>query len=256
MSKVIDHQITTRFSGIGPFDRKALRDFLISLEPETSENAVNWRMHDLIHRKVIDQVQLGIFTISNKVSYEPLVTKELSRLSKILTAEFDGLDYCLWNSAWLNDFTRHQLGSSFYIVEVEKDFVEEVFNVYSEQKTFQVYLDPNEEMMSRYVNGEKSLVIKPKISRAPKQKIKYKENSKSKINVPTLEKILIDVYSDKDTFHTLQGSEMNTLFENALKNYRVNFTKLISYAKRRNKEVQIKHYLEKNFGPLMNTISL
>jgi hypothetical protein len=47
---------------------------------------------------------------------------------------------------------------------------------------------------------------------------------------------------------------MDTLFENALKRYQINFTKLISYARRRNKEELIKSYLENNFGDFVKDI--
>lgn len=254
MSKIIDRQILKHFDGKGHFDRDTLSSFLTDLDPEITEKAITWRIHDLVKRKVIDQVKLGVYTISNKEPYKPFVSEKLARLSKKVAKEFDQLDYCLWSTEWLNDFTRHQLGVFFYLLEVEKDFVEEVFNAYSESKQYRVYLDPKEDIMERYVESEISIIIKPLISRSPKQKIAIKEKSKDKIYVPTLEKILIDVYSDTVTFYALQGSEMDTLFENALKRYHINFTKLISYARRRNKEEQIKSYLENNFGDFVKDI--
>jgi hypothetical protein len=66
--------------------------------------------------------------------------------------------------------------------------------------------------------------------------------------------MLVDVYSDAVTFYAIQGSEMDALFETAFKRYQINFTKLISYAKRRNKEEQIKGYLEHNFPEVVNGI--
>lgn len=254
MSKIIDRQISKHFKGKGHFNRDTLSSFLIDLDPEITESALTWRIHDLVKRKVIHQIKLGLYTISNKKAYKPFVSEKLARLSKIVAKEFDQLDYCLWSTEWLNDFTRHQLGTFFYVLEVEKDFVEEVFNAYSASKQYRAFLDPEEDIMERYVESEISIVIKPLISRSPKQKITMKEKSKDKISVPTLEKILIDVYSDAVTFYAIQGSEMDTLFENALKRYQINFTKLISYAKRRNKEEQIKSYLENNFGDFVKDI--
>lgn len=254
MSKIIDRQISKHFKGKGHFDRDTLSSFLTDLDPEITESALTWRIHDLVKRKVIDQVKLGVYTISNKEAYKPFVSDKLARLSRIVAKEFDALDYCFWSTEWLNDFTRHQLGTFFYILEVEKDFVEEVFNAYSESKQCRVYLDPKEDIMERYVESEISIVIKPLISRSPKQKIAVKEKSKHKIYVPTLEKILIDVYSDDAIFYAIQGIEMYTIFENTLKRYKINFTKFISYARRRNKEDQIKSYLENNFGDFVKDI--
>jgi hypothetical protein len=251
MSTIIDREIATYFKDKGYFNRDALRSFLTDLIPEITENALTWRIYDLVKRKVIDQVKLGVYTISNKRTYQPYITDELAQLSKIVAKEFHGLDYSLWSTAWLNDFTRHQLGSTFYILEVEKDFVEEVFHGYSEHKEYRVFLDPKKEIMERYVGGEISIVIKPLVSRSPKKKMAFKENPEIKIEVPSLEKILLDVYSDDATFFAIKGSEMDSLFENALKRYRINFTKLLSYARRRNKEDQVKGYLMKNFVDLV-----
>lgn len=258
MSKIIDHQISKHFKGKDHFDRGTLSSFLTDLDPEITESALAWRINDLVKRKVIDQVKLGIYTISEKEVYQPFVSDKLASLSKIVAKEFDALEYCLWTTEWLNDFTRHQFGTFFYILEVEKDFLEEVFNAYSEYKQFRVYLDPNEDIMERYVEryveSEISIILKPLVSRSPKQKVAIKEQPRDEIYVPTLEKILIDVYSDSVTFYAIQGSEMNTLFENALKRYQINFTKLISYARRRNKEDQIKSFLENNFGDFVKDI--
>ncbi|UCS93857.1 hypothetical protein KZP23_02140 [Echinicola marina] len=254
MSKIIDRQILKQFKSKGSFDRDTLSSFLTDLDPEITESALTWRIHDLVKRKVINQVKLGVYVISDKEIYRPFVSDKLASLSKIVAKEFDDLDYCLWSTEWLNDFTRHQLGTFFYILEVEKDFVEEVFNAYSESRQYRVYLDPKEDIMERYVESEVSIVIKPLISRSPKQRVAVKEKSKDKIYVPTLEKILIDVYSDAVTFYAIQGSEMDTLFETALKHYQINFTKLITYAGRRNKEKQIKSYLENNFSDFVKDI--
>ena len=248
MNKIIDHQILKRFTGKRHFDRKALGTFLTELDPGITESALTWRIHDLVKRKVIDQVKLGTYTISNKTTYRPFISDKLVRLYKSVIGEFDNLAYCLWSTEWLNDFTRHQSGSFFYILEVEKGFEEEVFNICTGLKQHQAYIGPKKEIMERYVKSGPSIVIRPLISRSPRQKVSVKEKPKDKIYVPMLEKILVDVFSDPVIFYTVQGSEMDILFETALKRYQVNFTRLLSYAKRRNKEERVKGYLENNFG--------
>jgi hypothetical protein len=44
------------------------------------------------------------------------------------------------------------------------------------------------------------------------------------------------------------------IFENALNRYQVNFTKLLSYAKRRHKDAQLKTYLNTNFSDFVQGI--
>ena len=65
-------------------------------------------------------------------------------------------------------------------------------------------------------------------------------------NVPTLEKMLTDVFCDRDIFYFYSGAEMERIFENAFDRYTVDFSRLFAYANRRGKEKEIKNYITKN----------
>ena len=254
MTKFIEKQLIETFKDVTQFDRDELFTFFKQFDPEITETALSWRIHDLLNKNIIKSVKRGVYSISNSKKYVPAISDKLVKLSKIVAKEFDNLDYCLWSTEWFNDFTRHQMGTFFYLLEVERDFVEEVFNAYSESKQYRVYLDPNEDIMERYVESEISIVIKPLISRSPKQKVSIKPKAKDKIQVPTLEKMLVDIFCDPITFYTVQGSEMETLFENALKRYHVNFSRMLNYARRRKKEPQLKAYMSEHFDDLLKDI--
>ena len=114
MSNIIDRQILKHFKGKEHFDKDTLSSFLTDLDPEITESALTWRIHDLVKRNVLNQVKLGVYVISDKDIYKPFVSDKLARLSKIVAKEFDELDYCLWSTEWLNDFTRHQLGLMYH----------------------------------------------------------------------------------------------------------------------------------------------
>jgi hypothetical protein len=47
---------------------------------------------------------------------------------------------------------------------------------------------------------------------------------------------------------------METLFENALKRYHINFSRMLNYARRRKKEPQLKAYMSEHFGELLKGI--
>jgi len=83
--------------------------------------------------------------------------------------------------------------------------------------------------------------------------MKRTEN-KIKFHTPTLEKILVDLFTEQHLFYYLQGGEMIHIFENALNNYTINFTKLFSYAKRRNKEYDLKQFITNHMYHLVKDI--
>lgn len=253
LKKFVDKQVIEAFGEKSQFDRGELHSLLKQFDPEITETALSWRIHDFLSRNIIQSIKRGVYIIADSQNYIPVISDQLARLSRIVAKEFE-IDYCAWTSEWLNDLTRHQIGTYFFIIEVERDFVEEVFNAYSESTKFRVFLDPNKEIMERYVTSEISIIIKPLISRSPRQHLRIKTKSSDRIHVPTLEKILVDVFCDPVTFYMVQGTEMETLFENALKRYHINYSRLLNYARRRKKEARIKAYLKQYFGDLLHDI--
>lgn len=59
---------------------------------------------------------------------------------------------------------------------------------------------------------------------------------------------------DERLFYYLQGGELIHIYEIALSNYTINFTKLFSYAKRREKEYDRKQLMSNNMLQLVKDI--
>ena len=86
------------------------------------------------------------------------------------------------------------------------------------------------------------------ISRAPVQSVSYKKNS---TQIPTLEKILVDLFTDTDMFYFLQGIEKVYIFEAAIKKYTIDFSKMLSYAERRGKREELRKFLHEHLGEVV-----
>jgi hypothetical protein len=61
----------------------------------------------------------------------------------------------------------------------------------------------------------------------------------------TIEKMLVDIFSDETTFAAQQGGEMQTIFKNAFEKYTINENKMLRYADRRGKKEAFNNYLNK-----------
>ena len=55
--------------------------------------------------------------------------------------------------------------------------------------------------------------------------------------------MLVDIYCDNVLFSAQQGSEMRTIFENALTKYAINQSTMIRYANRKGKKESFTQYL-------------
>ena len=93
--------------------------------------------------------------------------------------------------------------------------------------------------MERYIssNTEEVTIIKNLVTEAPTV-------NKNNIEIPSLEKILVDIIIDKELFAAQQG-ELNFIYQSAFKKYAINTAKMKRYAIRRNKESELEKITNK-----------
>jgi len=143
---------------------------------------------------------------------------------------------CIWNTSSLNEFMVHQPGRFYLLIEVDKEAAHSVFFFLKEHK-FSVFIEPTEDLLEKYLPDEReTLIVKSLVSEAPLQTI-------SNINAPTIEKMLVDIFCDDVIFAAQQGSEMRTIFQEALKKYTINESRMMRYADRRRKKERFLEYL-------------
>jgi hypothetical protein len=126
------------------------------------------------------------------------------------------------------------------LVETEASATESVFYFLKDSNYKNVFLNPDENMLERYIYEQtETIIVKTLVSKAP---VKKEKN----IGIPSAEKILVDLFVDKNLFAPFQGSELVNIFNNVYKNYALNITKIFAYAKRRTKEHELFDFITKN----------
>lgn len=131
---------------------------------------------------------------------------------------------------------NHQPGRFFILVEVEKEAMEAIF-LFLKDKKYPVFIEPDEGLVEKYFPDQKEIVIvKPLVSEAPLQKI-------NGLNTVTLEKMLVDIFCDKVVFSAQQGSEMRTIFREAMNKYETSENRMVRYADRRGRKKQFLKFL-------------
>jgi len=241
MPKVIENRLIEEFKDRNYFSREELFDFYRYFEPELKEGTFGWRIYDLKNRNIIKPLKRGFYVISYKPKYIPDISPSLLKIANQLTERFDEIKHCIWETAWLNEFAQHQTSRSMHLIEIEKGFEESLFYELKDTMRGEVFLNPDKKAIDFYISeSNQPVIIKKLLTRAPLSK---KTEKKIKFYIPTLEKILVDLFADERLFYYLQGSELMCIYENALTSYTINFTKLFSYAKRREREQDIKQFM-------------
>lgn len=252
MTKVIENRLLEEFSDKEFFTRAELFQFYCNLEPELKEGTFGWRIYDLKNRDIIKPLKKGLYVISDKPKYKPDISPNLLKVAKELIGKFDEVKHCIWETVWLNEFVQHQTPKSTLFIEIEKGFEESLFYALKDKMHQEVFVNPDEKVIDFYIAESKQpIIIKKLLTRAPLTK---RNKNKIKFYTPTLEKILVDLFAEERLFYYLQGGELMHIYENALSKYSINFTRLFSYARRREREKDIKQFMTNHMSHLVKNI--
>jgi hypothetical protein len=195
-------------------------------------------VYALVQSGVLSRIGRGKFTIGEGRNFVPQVSSILRTLYNKIHKQFPYLQICIWNTSVLNELMIHQPGRFYTLVETEKDTTESVF-YFLKDSNKNVFIDPTLEILSRYVSFEKeAIIVKSLVSEAPIQNVQG-------VQTTTIEKILVDIFSDEKIFAAQQGREMQTIFKNAFEKYTINENKMLRYADRRRKKEAFNNYLNK-----------
>ena len=252
MPKILENRLIEEFKDKEAFTREELFQFYRYFEPELKEGTFGWRIYDLQNRNIIKPLKRGLYVFSHKIKYKPGISDALFKIAKQLSENFDEVQHCVWDLVWLNEFVQHQSSKSMLFIEVEKGFEESVFYFLKDKWKNEVFLNPDENVIDFYITASnKPVIVKKLLTRAP---LIERTEKKVEFYTPSLEKILVDIFAEKHLFHYLHGGELMHIYENALNRYAINYTKLFSYAKRRERESEIKQFMTNHMFHLVKDI--
>jgi hypothetical protein len=195
---------------------------------------------------ILSRIGRGKFIIGQGKNYVPEVSTKLKTLYGKLKRQFPYLKMCLWNTSVINEFMVHQPGKFYLLVEVEKEAAESAFYFLKENRS-NVFLEPSADIISKYASNEQNtIIVTSLVSEAPTQNVKG-------VNSITIEKMLVDIFSDPIIFAAQQGTEMKTIFKEAFSKYTINENRMLRYADRRRKKESFSSFLSKsNFRQQMD----
>ncbi|MCX6272550.1 MAG: hypothetical protein NTU44_15295 [Bacteroidetes bacterium] len=131
----------------------------------------------------------------------------------------------------------HQPGRFYTLIEVEKDALESVF-YFLKEKYKNVFINPSADTITHYASvKQETIIVKSLVSEAPVQKVEG-------VVTITIEKILVDIFSDDKIFTAQQGQEMRIIFTESINKYTIQESRILRYADRKRKKEAISKYLE------------
>lgn len=237
-------ELKITFSNQKNFRKLELRDFYHNLYEELDEKDFRRILYSLEKENIIIKVDTGVYVLNNsekswplQKKFNPVFSPELIKINKKVQENFPYTKTIIWETRILHDFMLHQPGQNLTILETEKESTESVFNFLDSQFTGKVFFDPNVDIVEKYVlHYADSILILPMINRSPHQWI-------NGIPCPKLEKILVDVWSEKEIFFMFYGQELVNIYEMVFHNYQVSERTFFWYARRRKVYQKIREFI-------------
>lgn len=175
-----------------------------------------------------------IIEVANTARYENQYSENAQIVVSIMQKEFPLVECRIWEFSWLNEFINHQLGRNYIFLEVEKDGCEFVFDRIMTEFEGKVLFRPDQNQILRYGTND-TIIIDRLISEAPRGK-------KETYNL-TMEKLIVDLFANKRLRSMLSLVDYPDALEAIFDRYEVDQVKMFRYARRRNKDQELRDFL-------------
>jgi len=236
-------RLSQYFEGCESFTTNDMYGFFSQTQPDIKKATVNWRVYELVRQGFLKRIGRGMYALGQGNCFLPLPTKKQKNISSRIKKQFPLITFCCWHASALKEFFQHFAVYDFLLIETERETIDAVFHFIKETNK-NTFKEPSRDMMENFVfDGKDAVIVKSLISEAPLQ-------DADSVTVPTIEKILVDLVADSETFFFLQGHEMLNVFESAMGKYTVNTDRLLRYAKRRNKKEELQKILMQISGKI------
>lgn len=228
MNNNLNDILTKYFSHQETFNVADIYRFYSKQNPNISQSAVNYQIYDLVQSGVIQRVGRGVYRLGKSNLFQMDLSSQMKRIAHYIKKEFPYTNFCIWELAAINHFSHNLINFNLLFIDVERDAVDPVYYKLREKQKNVVNIRKTYDDISE-LKG--SICIRPLVSHAPIRK-------QEEIFVASLEKILVDLATDKE-FFPFQGNEIFSIYGNAFEKYTLNESSMLRYAARKEKRANI-----------------
>jgi len=160
-----------------------------------------------------------------------LDTKPIDKLVNLVSSQFPLLTIAVWSTEQLQPFAHHLMTKFTTFMYTEGDAMASVAE-YLKEKKYIAHVNPQQSEVDKYFEPSSSaVVLRQSVTEEPVEGY-----------YATVEKMLVDLFLEKERLHLMDGAEYERIFRNLVMFNRINMPRLLRYADRR----KIKTTLVKN----------
>ena len=171
---------------------------------------------------------------STKRRYDPNYSSFAEKIAGLIEKAYVGLDFRLFELVQLNEFINHQIAHNTVFVFVENDLQNYVFDTLKQSYPGRVMLRPSIKDYHQYLQDDQIVML-----RLPSESPKGFEKPWH----IRLEKVIVDVLTDKLISRIVPESEKEAIIKGAINTYLMDVNTMIRYAKRKGAEERFRQSL-------------
>ena len=160
-----------------------------------------------------------------KESFE-LEQQTIKQIVTTIEKKYPLLSFSVWSTEQLKSFVHHMFARFIIFIYVNRDDMSGIYD-FLRDSGYDVWLNPRKNDIQKFSTGEKTVIIRPAISR-----------EKSKGHFANTEKIFIDLFVESSKLSILDKDEYYKILGNVLISGRFNIGSMLNYAKRRKLKIE------------------
>lgn len=212
------------------FSIEALRKYLSAGNDTFANQTLKQALSQLNKEKSLFDAGRGWYsTIERKYVLD---TELIDPFIKQMSDKYPFLPFCCWSTGQLRSHAHHMMTRFVIFLYIERDLMPDIFDYL--RSIYNAYLNPTrKEANKSFTAEEKTLVIRPSISRQPEH-----------IHYATIEKILVDLLAEMRALWLMDDSEYTRIFNDVILNNRVDISLLLKYSEIRKVRKEVERLLD------------
>jgi hypothetical protein len=204
--------------------------------PDITDSALSVKINQLKSKKLIHQISRGLYTFRYKPDFDydiSLKTKRYyNRFKTLINSEI-----FVWDTSTLYGLNEKEIEKEYIFLYVDKNDIDDAFNsLMSLSKP--IFLNPDEFTIDRYIIPQKeAILLYPTISQTP-------IIVQNEYSIVSIEAIIVDILIKNNGLIKKMGIDVSKIIKNALQNFNINQNKMLRYASRREKRIEIEHLID------------
>lgn len=221
-----------------PGDVFSEEDLLGFLPRDYKISTLRWDLYHLCEKRYLTKIGKKKYSVGKRIkfSYE-IFDNKINDVIKYISKTFPRVEFNIWYTTLLNKWFNLLLGVNYFIIEFDKEISGFMFDEIKEIYDGVVLFNPTINELNLFGRNN-CLIVKNKFSKSPK-------NKEFKYNI-AIEKLCVDLFTDKLLKNLFDEKEVITAFNNVMKNYEFDINTMLSYAERRNAKDFILYLLKEN----------